>query len=158
VKYARGEFDGAAEAIGVERTGRDGIDGLLNGGSVVGPSGQEVDLCRNGGKSDAAGAVASERVVGNCGAVLIAVIYKAAIGAGMDPLAVVRMQSKSEEREQRWSEEQEGSGAKGFHTTIIRLRLPSGDFCKRAFSATSIASDFKLIHQRIYLRWTNPEV
>jgi hypothetical protein len=131
---------------------------LLNGGSVVGPSGKELDLCRDGGKSDAAGAVASERVVGNCGAVLIAVIYKAAIGAGMDPLAVVRMQSKSEEREQRWSEEQEGSNAKRFHTNIILLWLPLGDFCKTAFLPTSIALGCKLTDNRNYLRWTNPEV
>ena len=91
MKYAWGELYGTAEAIGIERTGRDGIDGMLNGGSVVGSSGQEVDLCRDRGKSDAAGAVASERVVGNRGAVLIAVIYKVPIGTGMGPLAVVRM-------------------------------------------------------------------
>lgn len=65
MKYAWGEFDGAAGAIGVERTGRDGIDGVLNGGRVVDPRWQELDLCRDVGKSDAAGAVACEGVVGN---------------------------------------------------------------------------------------------
>jgi hypothetical protein len=51
VKYAWGEFDGTAGAIGVERTGRDGIDGVLNGGRVVDPRWQELDLCRDVGRA-----------------------------------------------------------------------------------------------------------
>jgi hypothetical protein len=117
VKYAWGKLYGTAGAIGVERTGRDGIDGVLNGGSVVASRWQKVDLCRDRGKSDAAGVVASERVVRNRGAVLIAVIYKVPIGAGMDPLALMGEERVSEEREQRESEEHEGSGAKRFHTS-----------------------------------------
>ena len=138
VKYAWGELYGTAGAIGVERTGRDGIDGVLNGGSVVCSRWQEVDLCGNGGKRDAAGAVACERVVGNRGAVLIAAIYKMAIGTRMDPLALLREQRWSEEREQRWCEEQQGSGAKRFHanhyTSIppIRRFLQNGVLSKVA--------------------------
>ena len=45
------------------RTG--GVDSGLNGGRVVDPRWQELDLCRDVGKSDAAGAVACEGVVGN---------------------------------------------------------------------------------------------
>ena len=49
MKYAWGELYGAAGAIAVERKGRQGIDSVLNGNSVVGPTGRDVDLCRDHG-------------------------------------------------------------------------------------------------------------
>jgi hypothetical protein len=103
-------------AIGVERASRDDIDGVLNGGSVVGSSGPEVDLCTDSGKSDASGAVARERVVRNHDAISIAAIYKAPIGAGMDPLALLG--------EERMCEEQEGSGEKRFKANYRSATAP----------------------------------
>jgi hypothetical protein len=126
VKYAWGELYSSAGATGVERTGREGIDGVLNGGSVVSPRRREVDLCRNRGKSDAACVVAGERVVGNRGAALIAAIDKVPFGSRMDPLVLLR--------EQRGREEQQGSGAKRFHTNHPTFYGSSfGDSCKTGF-------------------------
>ena len=45
-----------------------------------------VDLCRDHGESDAARVVASERVIRNSDAVLVAAIDKVSVSTGIDPL------------------------------------------------------------------------
>lgn len=65
--------------------------------------------------------VASERVVRNRDAVLIAAIYKVPVGARVDPLALLG--------EQRLSEEQQrGVARRDLTQTIIFRRLAFGDF------------------------------
>ena len=97
VKYARGELYGAAKAVAIKRTCRDGIDSVLNRDRVVGSGGRDIDLRRDCGKSDAAGPVACERVVRNCDAILIAKVCEASIRVGMDPFALLGKQSVSED-------------------------------------------------------------